>query len=270
MCLMQSASPWHALNGPRWVIIACGMSSQTSSFTRHSCNMVSGGGSTLSGNQYGPLPTLDGVLDGEYAGQSSVWIAFDIGKSSVRQIAKGDTLCHNLEEPCSKPLPIQDGASMHLSGLQYKSPGMITHGLSGYSGVVMSWCFCNTSVDGLEGSHTCLRQIFHSFDTLVPGCSPLCGWFQVVPISCRWRLNQRIFVWHIETSCIICIDQAALLKLVVLSLSMMVRPKEVILCWNWVILQCPAYKWLQTFRCVVWLNPTSENFPFWVSFMNFM
>ena len=37
---------------------------------------------------------LDGVPDGEYADQGSVWTGFDLGKSCVGQIEKGKALQH--------------------------------------------------------------------------------------------------------------------------------------------------------------------------------
>ena len=49
-------------------------------------------------------------------------------------------------------------------------------------------------VDGLHWSHRCLRRLCQSFDGVVPGSSPLRGWFQVVPISCRRCLNHIILV----------------------------------------------------------------------------
>ena len=73
---------------------------------------------TLSGNQWSPLPMLNGVPDGEFAGQGSVWTTIDLWKSCVRQIEKGKALCRNPVEPCSTPLPIEDGASIRSSGTQ--------------------------------------------------------------------------------------------------------------------------------------------------------
>ena len=88
----------------------------------------------------------DRVSDGgEYAGQGSVWTAFALGKSCVEQTEKGKAVNRNPVEPCSTWLPIQDGASVPLSGTQCKSPEMITHGLCGYSTVMPSWCFYNSS-----------------------------------------------------------------------------------------------------------------------------
>ena len=69
------------------------------------------------------------VPDSEYAGQGSVWTAFDLGKSCVRQIETGKALYRNPVEPCSTPLPIQDGALIRSSGTPRKSPEMIMHGL---------------------------------------------------------------------------------------------------------------------------------------------
>ena len=122
--LCASCTSLHLLdmNGLRWVILACGISSQTSWFTRHSWTMVSGGGSvTSSGNQWGSLQMLNRVQDGEYAGHGRVWTAFDLGKAFVRQIEKGKALCRNPVEPCSTPLPIQNGTSIQSSGAQCKN-----------------------------------------------------------------------------------------------------------------------------------------------------
>ena len=41
---------------------------------------------------------FDGVQDGEYSGQGSVWTAFDLGKSCLRQIDNGKALYHNQVE----------------------------------------------------------------------------------------------------------------------------------------------------------------------------
>ena len=65
---------------------------------------------TLSGSQWGPLLMLDGVQDGECAGQGSVWTAYDLGKSCVRQTKKGKALYRHPMEPCSTPLSVEDGA----------------------------------------------------------------------------------------------------------------------------------------------------------------
>ena len=62
---------------------------------------------------------VGGVQDGEYAGQSSVWTAFDLRKSCVRQIEKGKALYRNPMEPYNTSLPIQDGASIRSSGWQW-------------------------------------------------------------------------------------------------------------------------------------------------------
>ena len=88
---------------------------------------------------------------------------------------------------------------------------MITHGLCGYSGVMTSWCFYNSSCGWSPLTHRCLRRIWQSFDGVVPWGSALWWWFQVVPISCRRCLNHRIVVvWHIETFGAICSPQAGL------------------------------------------------------------
>ena len=54
--------------------------------------------------------------------------------------------------------------------------------------------YATVLVDGLDWSHRCLRRICQSFDGVVPGGSPLCGWFQLIPISCRRCLNHSIVV----------------------------------------------------------------------------
>ena len=52
---------------------------------------------------------LDGVQDGEYAGQGSVWTAFDLQKPCVRETEKENALYCNPIKPCSTLLLIQDG-----------------------------------------------------------------------------------------------------------------------------------------------------------------
>ena len=42
------------------------------------CPEITWGHLTLSDNRWGPSPMIDGVQDGEYAGQGSVWTAFDL------------------------------------------------------------------------------------------------------------------------------------------------------------------------------------------------
>ena len=101
--------------------------------------MVSGVGHVfLYGNQWGPSSMLDGVQDGEYADQGSLWTAFDLRKSCVRQIENEKALCRNPVKPCSTPLSIQVGAWIRSSGTQYNSPDMIMCGLCRYSGVMAS------------------------------------------------------------------------------------------------------------------------------------
>ena len=58
---------------------------------------------------------LDGVQDCEYAGQGSVWTAFHLRKSCVRQIEKGKASYRDPMESSSTPLPIQDGPSIRSS-----------------------------------------------------------------------------------------------------------------------------------------------------------
>ena len=167
---------------------------------------------------------LDGVPDGEYAGHSSVWNAFDLGKSCVRPIEKGKALYRNPMEPCSTLLPIQGGVSIRSSGTQCKSPEMIAHGLCGYSGVMTSSCFCNSSYGWSPLNPYVLEAKMPTFGGVVPGGSPLRGWFQVVPISCRRCLNHRIVVCGTSKR----LAPFAILKLVcsiqiILSLLTMVR-----------------------------------------------
>ena len=102
----------------------------------------------------------------------------------------------------------------------------ITHGLCGYSGVMTSWFSVTVFVDSIHWSHKCLwRRCQPSFDGVVPGGSPLHGWFQVVPTSCRRCPN------HMSDVCgtLKRLVPSTVLKLVcsiptVLSLSTMVRP----------------------------------------------
>ena len=61
---------------------------------------------------------LDGVQDGENASKGSVWTAFEVRKSCMRQIEKENALHRNPMKPCSTPLPIQDEASIRSSGMQ--------------------------------------------------------------------------------------------------------------------------------------------------------
>ena len=134
--------PWVSML--RQVILACGMSAKTSRSTGITVPwFLEVGHVTLFGNQWGPSPMFDGVSDGEYTGQGSVWTAFDLRKSWVRQIEKGKALYRYLVEPCSTLLPIQE-ASIWSLGAQCKSPEMATHGLCGYSDVLTSRFFCNS------------------------------------------------------------------------------------------------------------------------------
>ena len=50
---------------------------------------------TLSGNHWGPSLMRDEVLDDEHAGHGSIFTAFDLRKSCVRQIGKGKVLNRN-------------------------------------------------------------------------------------------------------------------------------------------------------------------------------
>ena len=120
--------------------------------------MVSGAGSCdITCNQWGHLLMLDGVQDGEYAGQSAAaysgWGLDTLVGHAVGYVSYYAWLC-------------------------------------GYLGVVSATFL----VDGLHWSHWYLRRICQSFEGMVPGGSRLRWWFQVVPISCRRCLNYRIFV----------------------------------------------------------------------------
>ena len=135
------------MNGIRWVILACGMSSLNSWVTKHNCTMfVEVGHETLSDNQWGPSPMLHGVQGGEYADQGSVWTAFDPGKPLWGSLGKkgvvpspSGALQHSI------PLSIQNGTSIWSSSTQCKLLKLITYGLCGYLGGMMSWRFCNSS-----------------------------------------------------------------------------------------------------------------------------
>ena len=79
LCASCTTRYLRGMNGLRWVILAIEMSSQTTWITRLSCTMIlEVGHVTLSDNRWGPSPMIDGVQDGEYAGQGSVWTAFDL------------------------------------------------------------------------------------------------------------------------------------------------------------------------------------------------
>ena len=105
---------------------------------------------------------------------------------------------HHPGEHCSTLLPIQDGAPIQASGMQCKSPQVITYGLCGYLGVMMSWCFCHPIKFWSEYANPVmvwLLEVTHYVDGLV------------VPISCRQCLNHRIIgvshwnVWrHLQPS----------------------------------------------------------------------
>ena len=144
-------------NGLRRVIPACGMSSQTTWITKHDCTMDSGVGSRGLIWQTGPSRMLNGVQGGEYTDHRSVWTAFDLGKSCVKQIKKGKALCRNPMDPCITPLPILEGTAIQSSGIRCKLPEMITHGMCGYSGVTTSWQYSlwmvSTEVIGVWGEY---------------------------------------------------------------------------------------------------------------------
>ena len=109
------------------------MSFQTSWIIRHNCtpSYVDVGHVTLSVHQWGPSSMLDEV-------QGSVWTAYDLRKSCVRQIEKGKALYRHPVETCRPPPP---------------PPGMITHGLCGYSGTTTSWHFCKNSLHWRHNDH---------------------------------------------------------------------------------------------------------------------
>ena len=105
--------------------------------------------------------------------------------------------------------------------------------------------------------------------------NPLTTWFLEVAHyvdGTRWSQSlvgdvsttEYCCVWHIETSGAICRPQDGLHTHCPFS----VDDGEALASyfyWNDVFLQCSAYTWLQTFRCVVKLNPTSEDVPFWIN-----
>ena len=98
------ASP-NGMNGLRWVIHPKhpGLLDITAPW------FLEVGHVTLYCNQWGPSPMLDRVQDNEYPGQGSVWTAFDLRKSCLRQIEEGKAVYRYPMERCSTPLPIQDG-----------------------------------------------------------------------------------------------------------------------------------------------------------------
>ena len=121
--------------------------------------------------------------------------------NSVPIAGMSTKVVHHLGEHWSTLLPIQDGAPIQASGMQCKSPQVITHGLCGYLGVMMSWCFCHPIKFWSEYANPVmvwLLEVTHYVDGLV------------VPISCRQCLNHGIIV------CVTlkCLAPSATLKLV--------------------------------------------------------
>ena len=162
---------------------------------------------------------LDGIPDDEYAGQGSIWTAFDLRKSCVRQIEKGKALYRNLVEPCSTPLAIQDMASIYsVSCLRFLRMSV--------------WILRRYEVQGFWQYFLWMV----STDPIVVWdeyANPLSAWlFEVAHYvgGSRWSqslvgLNHRIFFCGTQKR----LPPFAVLKLIcsisiVLSLSTMVRP----------------------------------------------
>ena len=183
---------------------------------------------------------FDRVEDGEYAGQGSVWTVFYPRTSCVRQIEEEKALCPNPMESCSTPLPFQDGASIRSSGMPCYSPEMITNDLWIF-GRVDTLFFRNRSCGWSPLISNVFEANMQSFNGVLPGGSTLRGWFQVVAISYRRCLNHRIVVrGTLKRLAPSAVPKLVCSILTILSLSTMMRPLQVTLCWNEVFLQCPA------------------------------
>ena len=201
------------MNGLRWIILAGGCHSKPIGLpARHNCTMV--------------LEVPDEVPDGEYAGQSSVWTAFELGNTCVRQIEDGTALDHS-------PWHCAARHCLFKMGPRYGRRARSVNRLRLLRMVCVNtwalWRFGVSAavlVDGLRWSQRCLKRICQSFEGVTLEGSPLRGgWFQVVPISCRRCLNHRIVVCGTLKR----LMPSAFLKLVcsipiVLSLSKMVKP----------------------------------------------
>ena len=118
--------------------------------------------------QWSPSPMLEEVPDGEYVGQGIVWTAFDVGKSCVRQIEQGTALYHNLVEPCSTPLPIQDGTSLRSSGTQCNRLRWLHIVCGDNRALWRPGVSVTVLLDALHWSHRRWRPIRQSSDGEVP------------------------------------------------------------------------------------------------------
>ena len=216
------------MNGLRWIILAGGCDSKPIGLpARHNCTMVlEVGHVTLYHNQWGPSPMLDEVPHGEYAGQSSVWTAFELGNTCVRQIEDGTVLYRSPRHCAARHC-------LFKMGPRYSRRARSVNRLRLLRMVCVNvWAWWRPGVpptvlvDGLRWSHMCLRRICQSFEGVALEGSPLRGgWFQVVPISFRRCLNHIIVVCGTLKR----LMPFAFLKLVcniptVLSLSKMVKP----------------------------------------------
>ena len=101
---------------------------------------------------------------------------------------------------CSTLLPIQDGAPIQASGMQCKSPQVITHGLCGYLGVMMSWYFCHPIKFWSEYANPVmvwLLEVTHYVDGLVVRARSLVGNVSTTELLCVSHWN----VWrHLQPS----------------------------------------------------------------------
>ena len=214
------------LNRLRWVILACGISSETW-ITKPNCTMVPGGGSFAISEVprrcsmgYSTLSTVARAVCG---------LHLTLGSPVWGRLRK--EMCYTVTQwslQARRCLLRMGPRSIRSSGTQCKRPEMITPGLCGYSGVMMSCCFYNSSCVvsiGLHWSHRCLRRICQSFNGVVPVDSPQRGLFLVTPISCGRYPNHGICVcgtskrlWSFAIMKLVCSITIAL------SLSTMMKP----------------------------------------------
>ena len=214
-------------------------------------------------------------------------------------------------EPCSTQLTVEHGASIRSSDTQCKSSEMITHGLCGYSGVMTSWCFCNSScgwvplipwmlkanmpmtmwfldiahyADASRWSQSVLGDVhYHDviMGTIASQITNLTVVYSTVYSDADQRKHQSsaslAFVWEIHRDRWIPAQRASYaenvsiwwrhhvstIQLLCVAHWNVWRHLQSFLCrwWWWgpsklffvgmeFFLQCPAYKWLQTFRCI--------------------
>ena len=213
------------MNWLRWGILVCKMLSQTSWITRHNCIWFREVFEALYDNQWGSSPMLDRVQDGEYAGQGSVWTAIDLRKSRVRQIGEEKAMHHHPMELAAHRCLFRVGPRYgrwagSVNRLRWLRKVCVNIRALLCPGFPQQFLW-KVSTDPIDVWGECANSLTGWFLEV----ATLRGWFQVVPISYRRRLNHRIVV------CVTLkrLAPSSVFKLVcstpiVLSLSTMVRP----------------------------------------------